>query len=139
MALAALVAMSWLWTHPEWLKLEYNQLSASKVEGMRNVAQYVTNDSGQAYSDNVGLLLSAGKRLWTTDPYTQTHATLYNRWDESKLVEAVRRKEFSQIALRYDIDEQGESAGDLSPGMLQAVRDNYKLDQRNVMFVYVPK
>jgi hypothetical protein len=139
LGIAALLAMPWLWMHPDWLKLEYNQLSASKVDGMRNVAQYVTNNSGQAYSDNVGLLLSAGKRLWTTDPYTQTHATLYKRWDESKLVEAVRRKEFSQIILRYEVEVQGESAGDLSPALLQAVLDNYKLDQRNVMFIYEPK
>ena len=84
-------------------------------------------------------MLSAGKRLWTTDPYTQTHATLYKRWDESKLVEAVRRKEFSQIILRYEVEVQGESAGDLSPALLQAVLDNYTLDQRNVMFIYEPK
>ena len=138
-ALAALAAIPALWSTPEWLKLEYGQLAASKVEGMTNVAQYVTNNSGTAYSDNVGLLLLAGKRLLTTDPYTQTHATLYGRWDESKVVEAVQGKQFSQIILRFDAQQQGESAGDVSPAILQAVLDNYKLDQRNVMFIYVPK
>ena len=30
-------------------------------------------------------------------------------------------------------------AGDVSPGILQAVRDNYKLDQRNVENIYIPR
>jgi hypothetical protein len=124
---------------PVWLKLEFGMLSQNQVEGMTNIVQYVTNNGGRAYSDNVGLLLLAGKPLWTTDPYTQTHATFFKRWDETKLVEAITRKSFSQVILRIDIDEQGDAAGDVSPRILQAVRDNYKLDQRNVENIYVPK
>jgi hypothetical protein len=99
----------------------------------------VTNNPGTAYSDNVGLLLAAGKELWTTDLFTQTHATLFGRWDESKLVDAIRRKHFSQIIFRIDVFAEDAGAGDISPGILQAVRDNYKLDQRNVENIYVPK
>jgi hypothetical protein len=128
-----------LFSVPVWLKLEFGMLSQNQVEGMTNIFQYVTNNGGRAYSDNVGLLLLAGKPLWTTDPYTQTHATFFKRWDESKLVEAITSKSFSQVILRIDVDEQGNAAGDVSPRILQAVRDNYKLDQRNVENIYVPK
>jgi hypothetical protein len=106
---------------------------------MMQVFQYVTNDPGEAYSDNVGLMLTAGKRLWTTDPYTQTHATYFGRWDEGVLVDAIRSRRFSQIILRVDVDAPDAGAGDVSPGILQAMKDNYKLDQRNVLNVYVPK
>ena len=109
------------------------------TEGLTNVFQYVTNNGGAAYSDNVGLMLITGKKLWSTDPFTQTHATRYGRWDESKLVEAILKKQFSQIVLRIDIDAPDAGAGDVSPGILQAVRDNYKLDQRNVENIYVPR
>ena len=128
-----------LFNVPIWLKLEFGLLSDNKVERMTQIFQYVTNNSGRAYSDNVGLLLSAGKPLWTTDPYTQTHATFFNRWDESKLVDAIRRKTFSQVILRVDLTDPDKQTGDVSPQILQAVRDNYKLDKRDVENIYVPK
>jgi hypothetical protein len=124
---------------PGWLQQEFNQLKPDRVAGLDNIFQYVTNNPGEAYSDNVGLLLAAHKRLWSTDPFTQTHATYYGRWDESKLVEAVSDRRFSQIVLRDDVDHPDAGAGDVSPGILQAVQDNYKLDQRNVLNIYVPR
>ena len=104
-----------------------------------NIFQYVTNNPGEAYSDNVGLMIATRKRLWSTDPYTQTHATFYGRWDESLLVQAIAARRFSQVILRVDVDEPQAGAGDVSPGILQAVKDNYKLDQRNVLNIYVPR
>jgi hypothetical protein len=133
-----LLQLPGLFSTPEWLKLEFGLLAPDKLEGMTNIAQYVTNESGQAYSDNVGLLLVAGKRLWTTDPFTQTHATSFGRWDQSKLLEAFLRKEFSQVILRIDVFDEAAGSGDVSPEILQVVRDNYKLDQRNVENIYVP-
>jgi hypothetical protein len=109
------------------------------TEGMTNVFQYVTNNGGPAYSDNVGLMLITRKKLWSTDPFTQTHATKYGRWDESKLVAAIRDRRFSQIILRIDVFKQDAGSGDVSPGVLRAVRDSYKLDQRNVENIYIPR
>ncbi len=139
LGLVALAQVSSLFSTPPWLKNEFSVLSADKREGMQNVFQYVTNNGGPAYSDNVGLMLSTHKRLWTTDPFTQTHATFYHRWDQSKLVDAIQRKLFSQIVLRIDVAAPNAGAGDVSHDILQAVRDNYKLDQRNVENIYVPR
>lgn len=138
-ALLILAQVPLLFAVPPWLKLEFGMLSAEKVSAMNSISQYVTNDAGEAYSDNVGLLLTAGKTLWSTDPYTQTHATFFKRWNESRLVDAIRRRRFSQVILRIDIDNELAQAGDVSPAILQAVRDNYKLDKRNVLNIYVPK
>jgi len=139
---AGLLAIAWipsLFSVPLWLQVEFNQLKPEPTEGMMNIFQYVTNNDGQAYSDNVGLMVSTHKHLWSTDPYTQTHATFYKRWDQSKLLAAIAAKQFSQIILRIDVDEPQAGAGDVSPEILQAVRDNYKLDQRNVLNIYVPR
>jgi hypothetical protein len=138
-ALLLLTQVPTLFQTPRWLGLELRVPPAAYTEGMNNVFQYVTNAPGDAYSDNVGLLVIAGKRLWTTDPFTQTHATFFGRWDESRLVQAIRERRFSQIALRIDVDAPDAGAGDVSPGILQAVRDSYKLDQRNVENIYVPR
>lgn len=136
------LALAWLpslFSVPAWLQLEFNQLKQERVDGMMDIFQYVTNNPGEAYSDNVGLMVATGKRLWSTDPYTQTHATFYGRWDESLLVQAIEARRFSQIILRIDIEEPEAGAGDVSPGILQAVQDNYKLDERNVLNIYVPR
>lgn len=139
-AVVAVLALSpSLFSTPGWLREEFSPLLADNREGMMHIFQYVTNNGGPAYSDNVGLLLATGKRLWTTDPYTQTHATRYGRWDESELLEAFKRKTFSQVILRIDIAQEDSGAGDVSPDILRVLRDNYKLDQRNVENIYVPR
>ncbi len=138
-AMAVLLAVPTLFGNPSWMKAEFSLLQPDKREGFMNIFQYVTNNGGPAYSDNVGLMLTTRKKLWTTDPYTQTHATLYGRWDESKLVAEIKRKGFSQVILRIDIFAPQPGAGDISPGILQALRDNYKLDQRNVENIYIPR
>ena len=139
---AGLLALAWvpaLFRVPLWLQVEFNQLKADRTAGMMNIFQYVTNNGGTAYSDNVGLMVATHKKLWTTDPFTQTHATLYERWDQSLLLRAVETKQFAQIIVRIDIDAPEAGAGDLSPQILQAMKDNYKLDQRNVLNIYVPR
>ena len=128
-----------LFATPAWLQRELSLLSDTKREGMQNIFQYVTNNGGTAYSDNVGLLLITGKKLWSTDPFTQTHATFYGRWDDSELVKAIEKGEFAQIILRIDVFDPKEGAGDVSPRILQAVRNHYKLDKRNVENIYVPR
>jgi hypothetical protein len=141
-AVTGLLLLAWvpsLFGVPVWLQLEFNQLKSERTEGMQSIFQYVTNNGGTAYSDNVGLLLLARKRLWSTDPFTQTHATYYGRWDESKLVQTINDRGFAQIVLREDVDSPDAGAGDVSPGILQAVRDKYTLDERNVLNIYVPK
>ena len=138
-ALLVLAQVPALFRTPTWLGLELRVPPEQVTEGMTNVFQYVTNNGGPAYSDNVGLLLITRKKLWSTDPFTQTHATKYGRWDERKLVAAIRERQFSQIILRIDAFKEDAGSGDVSPGVLRAVRDSYKLDQRNVENIYVPR
>ncbi|MDQ2808855.1 MAG: hypothetical protein M3Z04_18415, partial [Chloroflexota bacterium] len=63
-----------------------------------------------------------------------------DRWDESALIAAVRAHYFSLVVLRFKLEDRNyDPAGDLSPGMVQALRDSYQLDQRNVLYLYKPK
>jgi hypothetical protein len=140
-----------LYRTPGWMGYELRVPPDSVAEGWRNVTQYVTNDPGMVYSDNVGLLLNARKALWSTDPFTQTHATHFGRWDESALLDAIGRQVFSLIVLRVDVfsgtppaagvpcAESTSDQGDVSPCIQQAIRDAYVLDQRNVEFIYKPR
>jgi hypothetical protein len=139
LALAALTPG--LYATPHWLGHEL-RVPVAQDEGMRNIAQYTSNTPGPVYSTNLSVLLVTDKwklNLWTTDPYTQTHATANHRWDESALLAAIRSGYFSLVILRFSLDDpQLTAAGDLSPGLLSAVRESYHLDQRNVLYLYKP-
>jgi len=115
-------------------------LSAAQREGMRNIGQYVTNAPGEAYSTDVSVLLAAGKYIPSTDPYTQTHASHYARWDESVLVTDLNRRRYSQVILPGNVaDPCTEGGGQVSDGIRLAVCQHYRLEQKNVLNIFVPK
>jgi hypothetical protein len=130
-----------LYDTPHWLGHELRVPPQSVREGMDNIAQYTSNTPGPVYSTNLSVLLATDKwrlNLWTTDPFTQTHATLLGRWDESALVQAIREGRFALIILDINLDNPTDAAGNLSPGLQAAIRAAYHLDQRNVLNLYKP-
>ena len=91
-----------LYATPHWLGHEFRLPPRDVQDGLRSIAQYTSNTPGAVYSTDLSLLLATGKwqpRLWTTDPYTQTHATFFGRWDELALVAAIRAHEFALIII----------------------------------------
>ncbi len=125
-----------------WLARDFRQPLPNEREGWRNVAAFVTNDPGPVYSDNVGLLLVAGKEVRYTDPFSLAFAARTGQWDESALVARVERGEFSLIALRYDLfaaDADGGGANDLTPALYTAIHTRYRVIERNVMTIYAPR
>jgi 4-amino-4-deoxy-L-arabinose transferase-like glycosyltransferase len=129
----------------QWLGLEYRVPPARLVEGMGQVAAFMTNDVGPyLYTDNVSLAIASQKPVMTTDPFTQTHATYFGRWDESRLIDMIQKKQFHLIVLRARIEDRLQTTGEardiyLSPGLAHAILENYKLTQSNAAFIYEPK
>ena len=99
----------------------------------------MTNDPGPVYSDNVGLLLVAGKPVQYTDPFSLTYAARTGQWDQRALVARVERGEFTLIALRYDVFAVGGAPADLTPELHAAIRARYRPIERNVLFLYAPR
>ncbi len=130
---------------PDWLGLEYRAPLENQKQRLAEAAAFMNNDRGPyIYSDNVSLMLATTKPIFTTDPFTQTHATRYGRWDQSKLVEMVKKQEFSLVVLRQSIEQrvkEGGTKGDIyiSPELSQAVLDNYRACKPDVVTIYVPK
>lgn len=122
-----------------WLARDFRTPRAAEREGWAQLAAYVTNDPGPVYSDNVGLLLVAGKAVRYTDPFTLTYAAATGQWDQRGLVRRIEAGEFSLIALRYDIFAESGAAADLTPEMYAAIRARYRLVERNVLYVYRPR
>jgi hypothetical protein len=128
----------------DWLGLEYRAPLEKQKQRLAEVAAFMNNDRGPLiYSDNVSLMLATSKPLFTTDPFTQTHATRYGRWDQSKLLALARSGQFSLIVLRQPIERSGtaQNPSDIyvSPELAQAIAQNYTLACRDVAFIYVPK
>ncbi len=125
-----------------WLARDFRQPLPAEREGWHNVAAFVTNDPGPVYSDNVGLLLVARKAVRYTDPFSLAYATRTGQWDDRALVARIERREFSLVALRYDIFATTDNEGggnDLTPAIYTALRANYRVIERNVMTLYAPR
>jgi hypothetical protein len=144
-ARSALEGLRGQFLNEDWLGLEYRAPLEKQKQRLAEVAAFMNNDRGPLiYSDNVSLMLATSKPLFTTDPFTQTHATHYGRWDQSKLLSLVNQSQFSLIVLRQPIERRptaGDNPSDIyfSPELAQAVLENYKLACRDVAFIYVPK
>ena len=122
-----------------WLTGDLRGPSANERLGWEQVLAVVADDPGPVYSDNVGLLLLAGQPIRYTDPFTLAGATEAGLWSDAALVEAVRRGEFSLIALRYDVTRLRGVPTDITPDLLAAIREGYVVADRNVMFLYRPR
>ena len=124
---------------PNWLARDFRRPLPAEREGWAQIAAFVTNDPGPVYSDNVGLLLVAGKEVRYTDPFSLSYAAATGQWDQRELVARVERGEFSLIALRYDVFATSGAATDLTPELFEAIRGRYRVIERNVLYLYAPR
>ncbi|MCC6627575.1 MAG: hypothetical protein IT340_09255 [Chloroflexi bacterium] len=122
-----------------WLTGDLRPPSAAEQRGWQQVTTVVEGDAGPVYSDNVGALAVTGHAIWVTDPFTMAASVEAGLWSDAALVGAVRRREFSLIALRYDVNRLRGVPTDITPDLLAAVREHYDVAERNVLFLYRPK
>ena len=52
---------------------------------------------------------------------------------------AMRRGDFSLIALRYDVFAEDGAPDDLTPALYAAIRERYRVIERNVVILYAPR
>jgi hypothetical protein len=142
LALSGLLLAEGRLGRPDWLARDFRPPRPAEREGLAQVAAFVTNDPGPVYSDNVGLLLVAGKEVRYTDPFSLAYAARTGQWDQGALVQRVGRGEFSLIVLRYDIfapSAEGGPPTDLTPELYAAIRARYRTIESNVLYLYAPR
>jgi hypothetical protein len=131
--------------------------SPPEQEQLRKIALYVRQNEGKLYySDDTGILALAGKETPYDDAFTMSTLALQGRWDETELRAMLRQGKFSLLILSCDVNatlEQQDArnrgqqievakpcrADTFTPGVLEAIRDGYKLQFRDVLFTYAPK
>ncbi len=122
-----------------WLAREYAAPTLSEREGTAAVASYLANVPAPVYSDNVGILVVARQPVRVTDPFTMAAEVRLGRWDDAGLVADVAAGKYSVIAIRErDLDPEHPPT-DMTPKLVRAILARYRLAERNVLNLYVPK
>lgn len=124
-----------------WLAREYRAPTASERAGWTQVASYLANSPAPVYSDNVGILVVAGQPVRVTDPFTMAAEVRLGRWDDAALVDDILAGRYAVIALRDDVAtlDPDHPPTDATPALIRAVRARYRLAEKNVRMLYVPK
>ena len=125
-----------------WLAREYHTPTASERAGLMAVASFIANSPGPVYSNNVGILVVTGQPVRVTDPFTMAAEVRLGRWDDALLVADVAAGKYPVIALSYnDVAALNPDLPptDATPGLIRAIQTRYRLVERNVLRLYVPK
>ncbi|MGI8690465.1 MAG: hypothetical protein ACR2M3_17940 [Thermomicrobiales bacterium] len=128
--------------HTGWLAREYHTPTASERAGLVAVASFIANSPGPVYSNNVGILVVTGQPVRVTNPCTMAAEVRLGRWDDALLVADVAAGKYPVIALSYnDVAALNPDLPptDATPGLIRAIQTRYRLIERNVLRLYVPK
>jgi hypothetical protein len=125
-----------------WLARDYRAPSVSEREGYAAVAAAIANSPGPVYSTNVGILVVTDQSVRVTDPFTMAAEVRLGRWDDAALVADVAAGKYPLIVLSYnDVAslDPDQPPTDATPGLIRAIQARYRLVERNVLRLYVPK
>ncbi len=121
-----------------WYGLDLRRPSDQQQAQLGRIINNVRQNPGPAFlSDEVGLLVLAGKRPAYDDLFDLTALANAGRWDQSALLQQVRDGKFGIILLHNPV---AELRGDiLTDQMRQAITARYKLLFADIWYTYVPK
>ncbi|MCC6628248.1 MAG: DUF2029 domain-containing protein, partial [Chloroflexi bacterium] len=118
--------------------------SANRMPGreraarMAAIAGIIDQTPGQLLSEDLWLLLRAGKPVEYDDPFMMTQAARSGLWDERRFIADLEAQRFPLIVLEYDITDVARSPR-WSPAALAALRANYEILHRDALHIHRPK
>jgi len=125
-----------------WLARDYRLPTVAERQGFERAASAVASTPGPVYGDNVGLgiLAITDHAVSVTDPFTLAAEVRMGRWDDSALVADVAAGRYRLIALRGDVAAMDpmHPPGDVTPGLIRAIRQHYHPVERSVVWLYAP-
>jgi hypothetical protein len=112
--------------------------SRERASRMRSVANLVEQTPGRLLSEDLWLLLRAGKPVEYDDTFLMAQTAQRGLWDERRFVADLEAQRFALVLLEYDITDVPRSPR-WSPAALAALRANYEILHRDVVFVHRPR
>jgi len=123
-------------------------LLASVQKGFHDDADYLKNQQGRIFCENLLLCYTAGKPL-EIDPYQASELALLGDTDENLILMMIETHQFSVIQLNHalpentgtlDYSQEKDRTGSMTRNMRIAIANNYKIDRRSGSGVfYSPK
>jgi hypothetical protein len=112
--------------------------SPERASRLRSIAGIVEQTPGRILSEDLWLLLRAGKSIEYDDPFLMAQSAARGVWDEWRFVGDLEAQRFALVLLEYEITDVGRSPR-WSPAALAALRANYEILHRDALFVHRPK
>lgn len=112
-----------------------HQPSAAELDASEKVSAYVRDAIGMVISEDMGLLVLNGKRIYL-QPWIMTQLAREGIWNQSGILGDIRERSFSLIILKFEL--HSTPSGRFTPEMIRAMeRANYTLlDQAGPFWVY---
>jgi hypothetical protein len=105
---------------------------------MARIQMLVESTPGPVFSEDVSILLFAGKAFEYEDPSTFSPLARAGIWDDSVLAEKFASGYFDLVLLEYDIT--GIDSGlRWTDRLFQSLKENYTLLYRDWLYSYVPR
>lgn len=114
-------------------------LLASVQKGFRDDADYLKNQQGRIFCENLLLCYTAGKPL-EIDPYQASELALLGETDENLILMMIETHQFSVIQLNHalpkstgtlEYSQEKDRTGSMTRNMRIAIANNYKIDRRS--------
>jgi hypothetical protein len=112
--------------------------SKERAARMNSIAGIVEQTPGRILSEDLHLLLRAGKPVEYDDPFMMAQAARSGLWDERRFIADLEAQRFALVLLEYDITDVGRSPR-WSPAALAALRANYEILHRDAIHIHRPK
>lgn len=128
---------NWHWphSHADWSLTPSRELAYQGATVQRLLAQ----TPGPALTDRAGAALMAGHPP-VFEPFICTQLARQGLWDQTMLLEPIRKKEFPVVALQFDLSAPKWDTERFTVEMIDALRENYSLaNQVGMYFIYKPK
>ncbi len=101
---------------------------------------FVRHTPGEVLTDDVGLLVAAGRPVRYDDPSTMGPASITGVWDPRGLLQEIAERRFSAIMIPDDVRaEPPDHVGRWTSQMRAVIRAHYRLKFDDRIKIYVPR
>jgi hypothetical protein len=112
--------------------------SPERAARMRAIAAIVEQTPGRILSEDLWLLLRVGKPIEYDDPFLMAQSAQRGLWNERRFIADLEAQRFALVLLEYDLTGL-ERSPRWTPAALAALRANYEILHKDVIFIHRPR
>jgi hypothetical protein len=122
------------WTPDRWYDGELRVPDAATRRQLDLIITNIRNTPGDVLSEEIGLIILAGKPVPYDDPQAMAALSRVGRWDERQLLDDLNNQRFALVILPANPRDEL-----WTPEVIAAIRANYDLKFRDVWFTWEAK